>query len=179
MSVSLGQWNEEITCRTQFHLSGRRKILQNRPKWFTYCVSVALRGCYFSLSHFPSWSREDMFHGVNLWNKKLLEILQVVHLSTHWKWKSLSCLWHDCSPPGFSVLGILQARILECVLIPFFRGSFRPREWTQVSWILYCLNNESLFPLVNTQFSFQSQGKAMPKEAQTTAQLHSSHTLVK
>ena len=29
------------------------------------------------------------------------------------------------------------------------------------------------------QFSFQSQGNAMPKNAQTTAQLHSSHTLVK
>ena len=31
----------------------------------------------------------------------------------------------------------------------------------------------------NDQFSFQSQRKAMPKNAQTTAQLHSSHTLVK
>ena len=29
------------------------------------------------------------------------------------------------------------------------------------------------------QFSFQSQRKAMPKNAQTTAQLHLSHTLVK
>ena len=29
------------------------------------------------------------------------------------------------------------------------------------------------------QFSFQSQRKAMPKNAQTTSQLHSSHTLVK
>ena len=29
------------------------------------------------------------------------------------------------------------------------------------------------------QFSFQSQRKAMPKNAQTTAQLHSSHSLVK
>ena len=29
------------------------------------------------------------------------------------------------------------------------------------------------------QFSFQSQRKGMPKNAQTTAQLHSSHTLVK
>ena len=29
------------------------------------------------------------------------------------------------------------------------------------------------------QFSFQSQRKAMPKKAQTTAQLHSSHMLVK
>ena len=31
----------------------------------------------------------------------------------------------------------------------------------------------------NGQFSFQSRRKAMPKNAQTTAQLHSSHTLVK
>ena len=30
-----------------------------------------------------------------------------------------------------------------------------------------------------SQFSFQSQTKAMPKNAQTTAQLHSSHTLIK
>ena len=29
------------------------------------------------------------------------------------------------------------------------------------------------------QFSFQSRRKEMPKNAQTTAQLHSSHTLVK
>ena len=29
------------------------------------------------------------------------------------------------------------------------------------------------------QFSFQSQRKAMPKNVQTTAQLHSSHTLIK
>ena len=29
------------------------------------------------------------------------------------------------------------------------------------------------------QFSFQSQRKAMPKNAQTTAQLHSSHALAK
>ena len=30
-----------------------------------------------------------------------------------------------------------------------------------------------------SQFSFQSQRKAMPKYAQTTAQLYSSHTLAK
>ena len=29
----------------------------------------------------------------------------------------------DCSPPGSSVHGILQARILEWVAIPFTRGS--------------------------------------------------------
>ena len=39
----------------------------------------------------------------------------------------------DCSPPGSSVRGILQARILEWVAIPFSRGSSQPRDWTQVS----------------------------------------------
>ena len=41
----------------------------------------------------------------------------------------------DCSPPGSSVPGILQARILEWVAIPFSRGSSRPRDRTQVSCI--------------------------------------------
>ena len=42
----------------------------------------------------------------------------------------------DCSPPGSSIRGILQARILEWVAIPFFRGSSRPRDQTQVSHIV-------------------------------------------
>ena len=37
----------------------------------------------------------------------------------------------DCSLPVSSVHGILQARILEWVAIPFFRGSSRPRNRTQ------------------------------------------------
>ena len=41
----------------------------------------------------------------------------------------------DCSPPGSSVLGILQVRILEWVAIPFSRGSSPPRDQTQVSCI--------------------------------------------
>ena len=39
----------------------------------------------------------------------------------------------DCSPPGSSVHGILQARILEWVTISFSRGSSQPRDRTQVS----------------------------------------------
>ena len=41
----------------------------------------------------------------------------------------------DCSPPGSSVHGILQARILEWVAISFSRGSSQPSDWTQVSRI--------------------------------------------
>ena len=41
----------------------------------------------------------------------------------------------DCSPPGSSVHGILQARVLEWVAISFSRGYSQPRGWTQVSHI--------------------------------------------
>ena len=41
----------------------------------------------------------------------------------------------DYSPGGSSVHGILQARILEWVAIPFSRGSSRPRDRTRVSCI--------------------------------------------
>ena len=39
----------------------------------------------------------------------------------------------DCSPSGSFVHGILQARILEWVVISFSRGSYRSRDRTQVS----------------------------------------------
>ena len=61
--------------------------------------------------------------------------------------KSLSRFWlfsdpMDCSPPGSSVHGILQARILEWVAISSSRGSSGPesnprlRHWQADSWSL-------------------------------------------
>ena len=67
------------------------------------------------------------------------------HCDTIWKWKKSENVNHsvvsdflkpmDCSPPVSSVLGILQARILEWVAISFSRGSSWPRDWTLVSCI--------------------------------------------
>ena len=39
----------------------------------------------------------------------------------------------DCSPPGSSVHGISQARILEWVVISFARGSSQPRDQKRIS----------------------------------------------
>ena len=62
------------------------------------------------------------------------------------RWNSYSFMWvhaqscptlcepKDCSLPGSSVHGILQARILEWVAISFSRGSSQPRDWARVSW---------------------------------------------
>ena len=49
----------------------------------------------------------------------------------------------DCSSPGSSVSGILQARILEWAAISFSRGSSQPRDQTCV----YCLGWSDSLPL--------------------------------
>ena len=48
----------------------------------------------------------------------------------------------DCSLPGFSVPGILQARVLEWVAMPSSRGSSWPRDQTWVSHIADRLPSE-------------------------------------
>ena len=57
--------------------------------------------------------------------------------NTSWVLSQLSCPTlcdpRDCTPPGSSVYGVLQARILEWVAMPFSRRSSPPRDPTQVS----------------------------------------------
>ena len=59
------------------------------------------------------------------------------------------------------------------------------KSWKKMLW-KYCTQYASKFGKLSSghrtgkgQFSFQSQRNTMPKNAQTTTQLHSSHTLVK
>ena len=52
----------------------------------------------------------------------------------------------DCSPPGSSVHGIIQARILEWVAISYFRGSSWPMNWTY-AFCISCMHNASLTSL--------------------------------
>ena len=57
----------------------------------------------------------------------------------------------DCSPPGSSVHGISQARILEWVAISFPRESSRPRDRTCIScvgrWVLQRLSHQGSLKL--------------------------------
>ena len=67
---------------------------------------------------------------------QLLHIKLFIEYNMKVKVKSLSLVQlfvtpRDYSPPGSSVHGILQARVLEWVAISFSRGSFWPRDWTQ------------------------------------------------
>ena len=56
----------------------------------------------------------------------------------------------DRSPPGSSVHGILQAIILEWVVISSSRGSSQPRDCTHISFIS-CVGRPGFFTSSTTQ----------------------------
>ena len=73
-------------------------------------------------------------HGVTKSQTQLsdwTDLMLVLSLSV----MSKSCDPMDCSPPGSSIHGILQARILEWVATPSSRGSSRPRDGTCTSYV--------------------------------------------
>ena len=97
--------------------------------------------CIFKCSKFYS----SLFEEVIFSPMFVLICLSSVFLPAFW-----CVLFHMtlCSPPGSSVHGILQARILQRVAISFSRGSSQSRDWTHIScigrWILYhCTNWEA------------------------------------
>ena len=85
-----------------------------------------------NISLYPQWGRG------NRWSNNYIIFQVFVSIVTYvWrsmKWKSLS-RGRLCDPMDYTVSGILQARILEWVAFPFSRGSFQPRDQTQVSHI--------------------------------------------
>ena len=62
----------------------------------------------------------------------------------------------DCSPPGTSVHGISQGRILEWVAISSSRGSSQPRDWTHIS----CLGQQILYHCATWETLYQTHGIA-------------------
>ena len=98
-----------------------------------------LDASYMAISHFVKFIKLDSY---DTW--ALMCVL--THFSPVWLWASLWTLCNplDHSPPGSSVHGILQARILGWVAMPSSRGSSWPRDRTWVSyvscmgkWVLY------------------------------------------
>ena len=63
------------------------------------------------------------------------------------------CDSSDCSPPGSSVHGILQARILEWVAMPSSRGFSPPRDQTQTNLLTcsdYIVTRSRVLVIVST-----------------------------
>ena len=83
----------------------------------------------------------------------------------------------DCSPPGSSVCGILQAGILEWVAMLSSRESSQPMDWTPVSHIadgfftVWATREASSTRSVQFSYSFMSDSSATPWTAACQASL--------
>ena len=138
-------------------------------------------------AHLTSHSRMSSSRWVNhtimiIWVVKIFSVLFCVFLPplnivcfclVH----TISVLYwtHLCMKCSFGISDFLEE-------IPSLSHS---KSWKMMLWKC-CTQYASKFGTLSSghrtgkgQFSFQYQRKAMPKNAQTTAQLHSSHTLVK
>ena len=83
--------------------------------------SVAVKKPDFGSERFRSWPASMVILYVKV-NVLVAQLYSAV------------CNPMDCIPPGSSVHGIFQARILEWFAISFTSDSSQPRAWTQVSY---------------------------------------------
>ena len=120
--------------------------------WAEHCHSIWVPIVYLSPSHpWPGGSRRrELAFVLGLLLLRIIIYISIHMYSIYWcsvcmYTQSLDLIWLcdpvDCSPPGCSVHGILQARVLGVVAMPFSGGSFWPRNWTRIScigrWVLY------------------------------------------
>ena len=126
-------------------------FVYNRKLLRTYCIA---QGTLPSALWRPKWEGNS--------KKGIYVYLRLIHfapqqkLTQHCKATmpacsvAQSCLTlcnpTECSPPGSSVHGILQERILHWVAISLSRGSSLPRNWTWIS----CIGRQILYHWANT-----------------------------
>ena len=125
-----------------FHWSFQRLLLLSLPFVFyfiDFCSFLfhyfSLLWVYFALCFVVPWGRLDhqlrpFFFSYACMCAKSLQ--------------SNSLRPMDCSPPGSSVHGISQARILEWVAMPSSRGSSQPRDQTCILYIS-CIGSQVLY----------------------------------
>ena len=98
-----------------------------------------------------------LIFAASMWGKSEMKVLVAQLCPT-------LCDPMDCSPPGSSVHGILQVRILKWIVISSSRESSRPRNRTQVSCITgrVCTIWTALFPFFRTNSCCCSVARSCP-----------------
>ena len=120
---------------------------------FTYCWSLALwiLGHYFA----SVW---DECNCAVVW--AFFDIASLWDWNENWPFPVKASGGDGIPVELFQILKDNAVKVLHSICQQIWKTQQWPQDWI-------------------CQFSFQSQRKAMPKNAQTTTQLHSSHTLVK
>ena len=103
------------------------------------CFSLRLFSVYTTLFwplniFLQFYKNRALLHSLEKTKIFLISFPWILQLDVFFFFASLfEILWTVCSPPGFSIHGISQARILEWVAISVSRGSSPPRDRTLVS----------------------------------------------
>ena len=108
-------------------------------QWLEHCISTT-----WGLSSIPEWGTKILQAAQGGQKRKekkrkfpshtaLLDNHSVLDISIFVKVKVTQSCPAFCDPVDYTIHGILQARILEWLAIPFSRGSSQPRDRTQVS----------------------------------------------
>ena len=90
--------------------------------WHKFIIYIVILPLFFFFHFIPGESRTL---GYACMHAKLLQSCPTL------------CDPRDHSSPGSSILGFLQARILEWVAVPSSRGSSQPRDLTCIPYIFY------------------------------------------
>ena len=118
-------WGQEEKGMTEDEMAGWHHRLNGREFEWTPGVGDGQGG----LACCDSWGRRvghDWETELN-WTESESEVA---------RWCPTLCNPMHCSPPGSSVHGIFQAKILEWVVTFFSSRSSQPRDWTRVSRIV-------------------------------------------
>ena len=106
-------------------------VMSSKLNPFVPCINISV--LFYAEKYSIVWIDHILFRDLSVdrflgcfWKVKESEVAQLC---------PTLCNPMDFSPPGSSIHGILQARILKWVAISFSRGSSWPRDRTQVSHI--------------------------------------------
>ena len=129
---------QEGLCHTQVPLRRGWIILENKPSTYWHSEVSQSKG------ELPAWSISGKFtrqqalvtaHASKQLCNALFVYERMTSILKQIKWKKVK-VTQSCptllDPMDYTVLGILQARILEWVAFPFSRGSFQSRNRIQV-----------------------------------------------
>ena len=121
-SKELSKRHHDLTLSPKFHFEVSSNIVCYLYKAHSSTISV-------STIHYCKYFEEKIIVVFAICVHSL-KVCECVYPKS-FQWCPALCDLMDCSSPGSSVHGILQARRLEWVAMPSSRGSSRPRDQTQ------------------------------------------------